>query len=195
MAAFSAPSMQTDLTLLRACQAGDRKAQLRLYDQCYSLMMSVCIRYCRDRQEAGARLNMAFLKVLQHLDQFEPSGSFPAWVSKITLRTLIDEFRSQQRHYTRHVYHGHELTDESNGRGEGSFREIDLDIDQVMEVIGRLPDMTREVFNLFAIDGYAHKEIAGLMAISENTSKWHVHEARRRIKEMLFPQRKIQSIR
>jgi len=187
--------MQTDHALIQACRKGDRKAQMRLYDQCYGLMMSICIRYCRDRQEAGARLNLAFLKVLQHLDQVDPAGNFKAWVGQVTLRTLIDEFRQQRRHYSNTVYNGHEIHDEAWMSESGSGRTPDvIDPEKVMLLINRLPEMTREVFNLFAIDGYAHKEIASMLAISENTSKWHVHDARRRLREALAPQAKTKSM-
>lgn len=193
--AFRTLAMQTDPALIQACRKGDRKAQMRLYDHCYGLMMSICIRYCKDRQEAGARLNLAFLKVLQHLDQVDPKGNFQAWVGQITLRTLIDEFRQQRRHYSNTVYNGHEIHDEAWMSGADTGRTPDsIDPEKVMLLINRLPEMTREVFNLFAIDGYAHKEIASMLAISENTSKWHVHDARRRLREALAPQAQTKSI-
>lgn len=187
--------MQTEEILIQACRKGDRKAQLRLYDHCYAQMMSICIRYCKDHHEAGDRLNLAFLKVLQHLDQFETGGSFRAWVGRITLHTLIDEFRKQKRHYAETVYNGHEPADEHWMSGGQSARTAEtIDVERVMEIINRLPAVTREVFNLFAIDGYAHKEIAEMLGISENTSKWHVHDARRRIREVLQPKPKKETL-
>ncbi len=171
--------------LIRQCIEGDKKAQIRLYDQCYSYMMSICIRYCRDRQEAGARLNLAFLKVLQHLKDYESSGSFKAWVSKITLRSIIDEFRAAQKHYQVHVYQGQIVQEPNYLNGESTRYPVDIDVDRIMAMIQALSPMDRQVFNLFAIDGYSHKEIATLLSISEGTSKWHVHEARKKLKENL----------
>jgi RNA polymerase sigma factor (sigma-70 family) len=187
--------MNIEKQLIAQCIQGDRKAQLRLYDQCYSYMMSICIRYCKDQHEAGSRLNMSFLKVLQHLGQFDHSGSFKAWVSKITLRSIIDEFRSQQRHYQQHVYYG-QLSQEMDWPSEEvNHLAEETDLDHLLAVINRLPPMDKQVFNLFAIDGYGHKEIATMLNISEGTSKWHVHEARKKIKEALIKESNTTSLK
>ena len=187
--------MNIEKQLIAQCIQGDRKAQLRLYDQCYSYMMSICIRYCKDKHEAGSRLNMSFLKVLQHLGQFDHSGSFKAWVSKITLRSIIDEFRSQQKHYQQHVYYG-QLSQEIDWPSEEvNHMAEETDLDHILAVINRLSPMDKQVFNLFAIDGYGHKEIANMLNISEGTSKWHVHEARKKIKEALMKESKTTSLK
>ncbi len=177
--------MKIEERLIRQCIQGDKKAQILLYDQCYSYMMSICIRYCKDRQEAGARLNLAFLKVLVHLKDFDHSGSFKAWVSKITLRSIIDEFRSQQKHYKVHVYQGQIVQEPLWSNGDSGHWSGEIDIDRVMGMIQQLSPIDRQVFNLFAIDGYTHKEIGSMLNISEGTSKWHVHEARKKLKENL----------
>lgn len=187
--------MKVDDQLIRACIRGDRKAQLRLYDQCYSYMMSICIRYCRDKHEAGSRLNLSFLKVLQHLDQFDHSGSFKAWISKITLRSIIDEFRANQKHYQQHVYYGQISQEIDLPQEDDHHIARDTDIQFLMSIIGKLPPMDKEVFNLFAIDDYSHKEIASMLNISEGTSKWHVHEARKKIKEAFVKSPKTASLK
>lgn len=186
--------MNIEERLIKQCIQGDRKAQLRLYDQCYSYMMSICMRYCRDKQEAGSRLNMAFLKVLQHLEQFD-GGSFKAWVSKITLRSIIDEFRSQQKHYQVHVYNGHSMTEGEWPHSELNRVVASIDMDHLMTLVQKLSNMDRQVFNLFAIDGFSHKEIATMLGISEGTSKWHVHEARKKLRESLLKESKTASLK
>jgi len=178
--------MNIDQHLIKQCIKGDRKAQLRLYDQCYSYMMSICFRYCKDKSEAGSRLNLAFLKVLQNLEQFDNTGSFKGWVSKITLRSIIDEFRSQQKHYQNNVYSG-QISDELKWpHEEMNHIAEEINLDHLMAVVNQLSPMDKQVFNLFAIDGYGHKEIAVMLNISEGTSKWHVHEARKKLKETLL---------
>ena len=187
--------MNIEQRLIQQCIKGDRKAQIRLYDQCYSYMMSICIRYCRDKQEAGSRLNLAFLKVLQHLEQYDQIGSFKAWVSKITLRSIIDEFRTNQRHYQNHVYNGQTITEVDWPHNELNRIVADIDYDHLMSYVQQLSNMDRQVFNLFAIDGYSHKEIADMLNISEGTSKWHVHEARKKLKESLLRESKTASLK
>ncbi len=195
LAAFSATTMNIPESLIQQCIKGDRKAQLRLYDLCYSYMMSICVRYCKDHQEAGARLNLAFLKVLQHLGQFDQKGTFKAWISKITVRSIIDEFRSQQKHYQVHVYQGQTITEPSWPHTEVNHIIQEIDIEHLMAKIQQLSFMDREVFNLFAIDGYSHKEIATMLNISEGTSKWHVHEARKKLKESILRESKTASLK
>jgi RNA polymerase sigma-70 factor (ECF subfamily) len=183
--AFSALGMKIEEGLIRQCIQGDKRAQILLYDQCYSYMMSICIRYCKDRQEAGARLNLAFLKALQHLQDYDNTGSFKAWIAKITLRSIIDEFRSQQKHYQVNVYQGAVVKEPEWINGDHHHWTGKMDADYIMAFIAQLSPMDRQVFNLFAIDGYSHKEIADMLNISEGTSKWHVHEARKKLKENL----------
>lgn len=187
--------MNIDNRLIQQCISGDRKAQLRLYDQCYSYMMSISLRYCKDHQEAGSRLNLAFLKVLQHLDQFDHSGSFKAWVSKITLRSIIDEFRSQQKHYQVNVYQGQSITENAWPQGEVNHILEDIDADHLMKMIQQLSPMDNQVFNMFAIDGYSHKEIGAMLNISEGTSKWHVFEARKKLRESILKESKTTSLK
>ncbi len=183
---FLPSNMNIETRLIKDCIQGDRKAQLRLYDQCYSYMMSICLRYCRDKHEAGSRVNLAFLKVLQHLEQYEHTGSFKAWISKITLRSIIDEFRSQQRHYKNHVYQGEHTHDWSWPHAEMNHIAESINLDHLLAMINQLAPMEKQVFNLFAIDGYGHKEIAVMLDITEGTSKWYVHEARKKLKERLL---------
>ncbi len=187
--------MKIEKQLIAKCIEGDRRAQLRLYDLCYSYMMSICIRYCRDQQEAGSRLNLSFLKVLQNLDKFDNTGSFNAWISKITLRSIIDEFRSQQRHYQHHEYHGEAVNDLAWDQQEYSRVDQEADTEYILKAINQLPPMDKLVFNMFAIDGYTHKEIAAQLNISIGTSKWHVHEARKSIKANLLQSPKTASLK
>lgn len=194
MVAFSTFSMKINQELIAQCVKGNQRAQLKLYDQCYSYMMSICIRYCKDKQEAGARLNLSFLKVLKHLEKYNQEGSFKSWIAKITMRSIIDEFRTQQKHYEHHQYHGEPINDAliPNGKLHLSY---EFDADHILHVINRLPPMDKQVFNMFAIDGYTHKEIAEYLNISVSTSKWHVFEARRKLKESLIKSPKTASLK
>jgi len=187
--------MTIDERLLSACKIGDRKAQLQLYDQCYSYMMSIAIRYCKDRQEAGARINLAFLKVLQHLDQYDKSGSFKAWISRITLRSIIDEFRAQKNHYQHNIYYGQPSLDPSWPDDEMNHIAEEINLDHLLMLVNQLSPMSKQVFNLFAIDGYGHKEIADMLNISEGTSKWHLHEARKKLQASLLKDIKTPSLK
>lgn len=157
--------------------------------------MSIAIRYCKDRQEAGARINLAFLKVLQHLDQYDQSGSFKAWVSRITLRSIIDEFRSQKNHYKHNVYYGQPSLDPDWPDDEMNHIAEEINLDHLLMLVNQLSPMSKQVFNLFAIDGFGHKEIADMLNISEGTSKWHLHEARKKLQASLLKKNKTASLK
>ncbi len=103
--AFSTFCMKIEKHLITQCIDGDRRAQLKLYDICYSYMMSICIRYCKDKQEAGSRLNLSFLKIIQHLDKYDHNSSFNAWISKLHVRVLLMS-SGHNKSITNHQYDG-----------------------------------------------------------------------------------------
>lgn len=171
--------------LLESCKRRDRRAQAELYKACYSMLMGVCMRYMK--QEEGARevLNLGFLKILNNLQKYQPQVPFEAWIRRIMINTLIDEYRKQKKHKETITYT--EFDDTNSHTNFIDLNEADqrFDAEAIEAIIHQLPDMSRQVFNLYAIDGYSHKEIADMLNISDGTSKWHVSFARKRIKELL----------
>jgi RNA polymerase sigma factor (sigma-70 family) len=173
-------------SILESCQKGDRKAQFRLYQEYYPVLMSVCMRYRKDKSEAVALLNAGFLKIITNLHQYRTETPFEAWIRKIMINTLIDDFRANSR--KNEIIEYREQLDHT---GNDHFLDYNLadqlfDAAQLESVIQQLPPMSRQVFNLFAIDGYAHKEISTMLSISEGTSKWHLNFARNRLQEILI---------
>lgn len=169
--------------VIQKCMDGDRRAQNALYQYCYRLLISVCWRYASSKEEAIEYMNLSFLKILTHLGRLSRDVPFDAWCRRIAINTMIDEFR-KSAHYSRH-YQATEETQLSQVAEENvSEWQSDL-VDLVMAKIRLLPPMTARVFNLYAIDGYKHHEIAEQLQISEGTSMWHYSEARRRIREMM----------
>jgi RNA polymerase sigma factor (sigma-70 family) len=149
-------------------------------------MMKVCARYTINEDEAVESLNAGFLKVLQNLEGLRDLSSIGGWVKQIAVRTAIDFYRSKRRYSERN-----RLTldaDESphaNQYGLPDFTESKMDSREIFRAIQTLPDTTREVLNLFAIDGFSHREIAQQLDISEEASRWHLHKARRLMTEKL----------
>jgi RNA polymerase sigma factor (sigma-70 family) len=161
--------------LIARCVRGESKAQYELYKALYGMMMSVCSRYEHNRQDAVARMNQGFLKVLTNIDKRRPEVPFELWARRIMINTVIDEYRKNSQRKVQEkldvpLDHG------SLAEVNGYLREMEADA--FAELLNRVPEMSRKVFNLFAIDGYAHGEIAELLGISEGTSKWHVSHAR-----------------
>jgi len=162
-------------TLIERCARKEPKAQYELYKALYPLMMSICSRYERDKQEAAARMNQGFLKVLEGLDRIRPEVPFKAWVSRVMINTVIDEHRRTADRRAREVPQTGNGIEQGNDRNE-YLREMEAEA--FAKLLLRVPTVSRHVFNLFAIDGYSHAEIAELLSISTGTSKWHVSHAR-----------------
>jgi len=170
--------MLVDKSLLLDCQNNVRRAQFELYHKCYGILMSICLRYERNKQDAEELLNMGFLKIVTKLDKYNTDVPFEAWMRRIMINTIIDEFRKNKK-AKEHL----EYTD-FNGIHENksvSYNEADLlfDAEELEKMIRTLPPVTQKVFNMHVIDGYSHKEIAAEMNMGVGTSKWHVSNARK----------------
>ncbi|MFT4759983.1 MAG: RNA polymerase sigma factor (sigma-70 family) [Paraglaciecola sp.] len=171
--------------LLQDCKAGKRKAQYQLYRECFPYLMGVCYRYQKNEVDAAAILNAGFLKILTNLDKYRPEVPFEAWSKRIVINTIIDEFRKNRK--------VRELIDYKDFSETDSFEELinfneaaeQFEAEELESLIKKLPPVSQKVFNLYAIDGYKHKEISALLAISEGTSKWHLSFARKKLQEML----------
>jgi len=176
--------MKVNNSLIKDCLTGDRKAQFSLHKNCYGILMSVCVRYKIDRDEAKSSVNAGFLKILNNLDRYDPKVPFEAWIKRIMINHVIDEFRKNRK-----VQELIEYTDfnEKQVPDGIDYNEADkvFDASDLEAMIRTLPPVTKKVFNLFAIDGYSHKEICKLLSISEGTSKWHVSSARKKLQELI----------
>lgn len=178
--------MEVQQTLLKDCTKGDRKAQFQLYKICFPILMGVCLRYRNDESEASALLNEGFLKILNHLDRYPPAIPFVAWIKRIMINTIIDDFRKHRN--VKELVEYRDFSSAHSSTQEVDWTEADLqfDAEQLEALIRQLPPVSQKVFNLFAIDGYSHKEIAAMLGISDGTSKWHLAFARKRLQELLI---------
>jgi RNA polymerase sigma-70 factor (ECF subfamily) len=164
--------MISDQKLIEGCMAGNRQSHHVLYKKYASVMMGICMRYSRTSAEAEDILQDGFIKVFSYLKNYRHEGSFEGWIKRIIINTAINHYY-QNLKFALHMdidnIDEHQLvpveTDTSN---ETAFA---LSQEELMILIQELPDGYRMVFNLFAIEGYGHKEIADILNISENTSK------------------------
>ena len=171
--------------LLKSAAGGDRRAQFELYKRCFNVLMSVSMRYRRSEDDAVAMVNEGFLKIVSHLGKYSPDTPFEAWIRRIMINTLIDDFRKNRK--VNELIENHDFTDYDDHANLVDFNTAGLQFDasELEAMIRSLPPMSGKVFNLFAIDGYGHLEIAELLGISEGTSKWHLSFARQRLRELL----------
>jgi len=176
--------MQVSKELIRKCVENDRRAQSELYRECYSILVSIGLRYQSNKEDAEFIVNKAFLKVLSKLESLNDSTPFEPWLRRVMINTAIDEYRAEKR-----------SLDTSHVESEDMFTSSNLDItpdvnieftaEDLEAMIQKLPDVSRQVFNLYGIDGYSHDEIADMLEMSAGTSRWHLSNARTKLKEMM----------
>ena len=162
-------------TLIARCIRRESKAQYELYRALYGLMASICTRYERNRQDAMARMNQGFLKILTNLERRRPEVPFEAWARRIMINTVIDGFR-RERDRRRYEVIEDPLNLPEVAAANDHLRQMEAE--DLLKLLEHVPPTSRHVFNLFAIDGYSHPEIATMLEISVGTSKWHVSNAR-----------------
>lgn len=169
--------MEINLSILKACQQDDRKAQFELFQICFGFIMSICLRYYINKEDAKEVANMVFMKVLKKIGTFQNGNSFQGWLRRITINTIIDEFRKTKNKKSLNIeYEGDELVEVSL---MSNLRESSIDIEVMKKMIQELPENQRLAFNMVVIDGYSHKEHAEMTNLSLGTSKWLVHAARK----------------
>lgn len=164
---------RTEKELIFACLKGDRQAQKSIFHMYAGKMMGVCMRYSKTRQEAEDMLQEGFIKVFTHLEDFGHEGSFEGWMRKIMINTTLKNNLKKQIQVE-------ELNIETT-REDGSEPEIfsHLSEEELVKIISELPEGYKMVFNLYAIEGYSHKEIGEMLQIEESTSRSQLVKARR----------------
>ncbi len=169
----------TEETLVEKCRKNDSKAQRALYDRYASKMYAICTRYIKDSSEAEDILITGFMKVFEKLEQFQMQGSFEGWIRKIMVNECLGYIRKNKNMYL-------EVEIEKADR-EPDYQLLHTSLEEqdLLVMIDQLPMGYKTIFNLYAIEGYSHKEIADLMGISENTSKSQLSRARIHLQNLL----------
>lgn len=165
--------------LLEPCKRGDRRAQEMLYASLSPRLYGLCMRYAKDNDEAQEILQMGFIKVFKSIDSFRGEGSFEGWIRRIMINVAIEHYHKAKRS---HVLLELDAVHELAGR---SFEMDGLEAKDLLAMIRKLPEGFRMVFNMYAIEGYTHKEIAETLNISEGTSKSQLSRARSWLKEKI----------
>lgn len=163
---------------IEGCRYNDRQSQEALYRYFFDDMFATCKRYTDHPHDALTILNDGYLKAFSNITKYrEELGNFKPWLKTIIIHTAID-FTRKQKQGTQLIH-----IDNIREQGEDDFQlSYNWKQEELLQHLKLLPSMTRLVINLFAFDGYSHKDIAEELDISETTSRWHVAEARKRLK-------------
>lgn len=168
--------------ILKKCILGNRRAQNELYAGAFPYAMSIALRYSSDHESSLEIVNESFFKVFNYMHNFDSSQSFGAWLRRIVINTAIDHYHKSQKALTLVSLVGnleiddHEVDDIHN----------EMNAQELLFLIQKLPPAYRMVLSLFAIEGFSHKEIAEKLQIMEGTSKSNYHKAKAYLKKMML---------
>ena len=162
-----------DIKLIESCIKGDRAAQKVLYDRLAPRMFPVCIRYVGDRERAEDILQEGFITLFTRLDTYKGEGSFEGWARKIFVTTALMELRKKDA-----LKMSDDLETARGMKAETVTQLQSIGYKDLMKLITQLPPGFRTVFNMYAIEGYSHKEIGEILGISETTSRTQLSRAR-----------------
>jgi RNA polymerase sigma factor (sigma-70 family) len=166
--------MNSEKHLIEGCSRNDRKAQKLLYERYSPMLLGICCRYTRNLAEAEDVMQEGFVKIFSHIYQYSGIGSFEGWLKRIMVNTAITHYRSNQKHFNQL-----DITEIRESKIEDhSPVEVDFSQEDLLKVIRLLPRGYQLVFNLFAIEGYSHKEIGEMLGIDIGTSKSQLSRAR-----------------
>jgi len=174
--------LTVDEKLITAIQNGDRKTILDLYKHTFNVLMGSAVRYKNNQEDQMSIVNNAFMKIISSIEQFKPGTAYFSWAKTIVQREIIDSYRKDKKY--------HEFFKQDAEIADTHF-DVQPDIDDAIEaeelqkLLDQLPPATKLVFNLYAIDGYETKEIVETLDISYETVKWHIKEARKKLKMLL----------
>ena len=161
--------------LIAGCKEGKPWAQKEIFERYSGVMLSVCVRYVTERETARDILQDGFIKLYTKIDTFSGSGSFSGWIRRIFVTTSLEYLRQNDALKLRAS-----IEEYGNSIPDNDATVLDkISADDLMECISKLPDGYRTVFNLYAIEGYSHPEIAEMLGINESTSRSQFMRARK----------------
>lgn len=181
--------MHSEIELIQGCAKGDRAAQRALYDRFSGRMLALCHRYAKSTQEAEDILQEGFIKIFGSIASFRQEAKLTTWMTRIMINTALNMQR--QKLYLLPMVDVNEV----NLYEQDEIGLSDFHFSELIRMVQSLPDGCRIIFNLFAIEGYGHKEIADMLNISEGTSKSQYNRAKSLLQAKLKAQRKYENVR
>jgi RNA polymerase sigma factor (sigma-70 family) len=177
--AYTVPGQTSELQeLIHGCIRNERSAQEKMYHLFYPRMMSLVRRYIDQEMQAEEVINNGFLRAFQKVEQYTFQGSFEGWLRKIVFHAVSDYVKQNARYNEKIML----VEKDQYVHKDHADR---MYYNQLMELVHALPDATRSVFNMYVMEGFSHKEIGKMLNISEGTSKWHLSEGRRMLKDKI----------
>lgn len=185
--------MLVDESVIEGCIAGKRDAQSTLYRKYASVMMAICMRYAQSHDEAEDILSEAFMKIFSNIRSYRNEGSFEGWMKRIMINHALNYYRKNRKN---------PFIEDIDSISEKEIVQDDLpssehapvSAETLTSLVQNLPRGYRMVFNLYVFEEYSHKEISGMLRISENTSKTQLLKARKMLRRKLYEMNLIKNI-
>lgn len=174
-------SLDDEKRLVEGCVNNDRRCQEEFYRKFFATMYPFVCRYTSDKEVALHIVNSGFLRVFKKIEQFAFKGSLEGWVRKIMFHAVSNHFRSKKNKIQF-------LALEDYDKPEAATQLHSFYEEDILKMIELLPNASANVFKLFALEGFSHAEIGDQLGISTGTSKWHLSEARKRLRELIAKQ-------
>lgn len=175
---------QEEIEIIQLAVGNNRHAQQMIYTKFSPKMLSFCRQYIKDIQYAEDVMITAFMKIFSNLKNFQHKGSFEGWIRRIMVNECISYIRTQKKVSF--------LEDEYYKEDSFNNIESDYNVNDIQFLIDGLPDGYKMIFNLFAIEGYKHQEIASMLGINEGTSKSQLSHARKMLQEQIMKNKKLE---
>ena len=175
--------------IIDGCKKGERRSQEMLYQHYSGKMYAVCLYYAGNKPEAEDFLHNGFIKVFENIKQFKKTGVFDAWMRKIFMHTALEKYRLKKHLFISYVKEDVQMLESNQEDVLSKISAADL-----TNLIQQLSPVYRMVFNLYAIEGYSHKEVGKLLGISESTSKSNLSRARALLQKKVKVQFEISNI-
>lgn len=182
---YNIQHQMTEETLIKGCVAEDRECQRELYKRFSGKMMAVCLRYASSRMEAEDMLQEGFIKVFDNIGKFKMEGSLEGWVRRIMVNNAINKIRANKIKF------------EELGNVSDDFLQHDKSIidkmseQDILKLISQMPQGYKYVFNMYAIEGLSHKEIADNLGIEEASSRSQYAKAKKYLQQQIIKLEKI----
>jgi RNA polymerase sigma factor (sigma-70 family) len=167
-------------SLIKSIKDSDRKVITKLYKETYSVLMSVVVRYKKNTEEQMSLVNNSFLKIISKIDQYKVGTSFFSWAKRIAQNEVIDDFRKEKKY--KELFQFEEEMGNYDLNDQEPESDCEFEAEELQAMMDTLPPATKVVFNLYAIDGYKSSEIMDELDIGYETVKWHIKEARKRLR-------------
>lgn len=182
---ISADKLQS---LIHGCIEGESSMQKEFYYTFYSVLMKISVRYAPCPEDAEQWVHDGFLKLYKHLPQYGFQGSFEGWVKKVMTRVCLDNIRAanaKKNEVEKNTYFNIETSTAAHSLGVLNHANERMSSAEVLNIVRKLPEKQRMVFNLYVFEEYSHKEIAKELDITENHSHWLLHQAKKFLKSII----------